>query len=142
MFRQKKSQRSRNTKKNFSRKPSEDERRKNLRIHWPTGRKINDSKVLFVNLRGCTLPETNSSPLKIGLPNRKVVFQPSIFRGYVSFREGKSKTQQPEGFRQQLITPAFWLLPPSRPVRNIFTEAVVYTHTHTPVGVFNPFEKY
>ncbi len=35
-----------------------------------------------------TLPETNSSPLKIGLPNRNVVFQPSIFRGYVSFREG------------------------------------------------------
>ena len=36
-----------------------------------------------------TLPETNSSHLKIGLPNRKVVFQPSIFRGYViSFREG------------------------------------------------------
>ena len=27
------------------------------------------------------------SPLKIGLPNRKVVFQPSICRGYVSFRE-------------------------------------------------------
>ena len=35
-----------------------------------------------------TLPETNGLPLKIGLPNRKVVFQPSIFRGYVSFREG------------------------------------------------------
>ena len=35
-----------------------------------------------------TPPETNSSPLKIGIPNRKVVFQPSIFRGYVSFREG------------------------------------------------------
>ena len=29
-----------------------------------------------------TLPKTNGSPLKIGLPNRKVVFQPSIFRGY------------------------------------------------------------
>ena len=28
-----------------------------------------------------TLPKTNSSPLKMGLPNRKVVFQPSIFRG-------------------------------------------------------------
>ena len=28
-----------------------------------------------------TLPETNSSPLKIGLPNRKIVFQPSISRG-------------------------------------------------------------
>ena len=27
-----------------------------------------------------TLPETNSSPLKIGLPKRKIVFQPSIFR--------------------------------------------------------------
>ena len=35
-----------------------------------------------------TFPKTNSSHLKIGLPNRKVVFQPSIFRGYVSFREG------------------------------------------------------
>ena len=34
-----------------------------------------------------TLPETIIAP-KIGLPNRKVVFQPSIFRGYVSFREG------------------------------------------------------
>ena len=28
-----------------------------------------------------TLPETNSSSLKIGFPNRKVVFQPYIFRG-------------------------------------------------------------
>ena len=27
-----------------------------------------------------TLPETNSSPLKIGHPKRKLVFQPSIFR--------------------------------------------------------------
>ena len=36
-----------------------------------------------------TLPETNSSHLKIGHPQRKLVFQPSIFRGYVSFREGK-----------------------------------------------------
>ena len=27
-------------------------------------------------------------PLKMGLPKRKLVFQPSIFRGYVSFREG------------------------------------------------------
>ena len=35
-----------------------------------------------------TLPKTNSSPLKIGLPKRKVVSQPPFFRGYVSFREG------------------------------------------------------
>ena len=27
-------------------------------------------------------------PLKIGLPNRKVIFQPIFFRCYVSFREG------------------------------------------------------
>ena len=32
-----------------------------------------------------TLPETNSSPLKIVIPNRKYIFQPSIFRGHVSF---------------------------------------------------------
>ncbi len=38
-----------------------------------------------------TLPETNTSPLKIGLPNRKFMFQPSIFRGHVSFREAKSQ---------------------------------------------------
>ena len=29
---------------------------------------------------GDTLPETNSSPLKIGHPKGKLVFQPSIFR--------------------------------------------------------------
>ena len=34
-----------------------------------------------------TLPKTNSSPLKIGLPKRNVVFQPSFLRCYVSFRE-------------------------------------------------------
>ena len=42
-----------------------------------------------MNLYTHTLPETNLAP-EIGLPNRKVVFQPSIFRGYVSFREGTS----------------------------------------------------
>ena len=37
-----------------------------------------------------TLPKTNSSPLKIGHPKRKLVFQSSIFRCYVGFREGSS----------------------------------------------------
>ena len=37
---------------------------------------------------GITLPETNIA-LKIGYSKRKLVFQPSIFRCYVSFREGK-----------------------------------------------------
>ncbi len=40
----------------------------------------------------CKLPRLPSLkltyPLKIGLPKRKLVFQPSIFRCYVSFREG------------------------------------------------------
>ena len=36
---------------------------------------------------GDTLPETNVAPENRPKPNRKVVFQPSICRGYVSFRE-------------------------------------------------------
>ena len=35
-----------------------------------------------------TLPKFNSSPLKSYLPNRKVVFQPPFFRGYVKLRGG------------------------------------------------------
>ncbi len=35
-----------------------------------------------------TLPETNSSHLKIMVSNRNLLFQGSIFRCYVSFREG------------------------------------------------------
>ena len=42
------------------------------------------------------LPKTNSSPLKIGLPKRKVVSQPSIFRCYVSFRECKPRIYRHE----------------------------------------------
>ena len=48
---------------------------KNHQRHW-CNRKSSNSQY--------TLPETNSSPLKIGLPNRNLVFQPSIFMGYVS----------------------------------------------------------
>ena len=33
-----------------------------------------------------TLPETNIAP-EIGHPKRKLIFKPSIFRGYVSFRD-------------------------------------------------------
>ena len=36
-----------------------------------------------------TLPKTNSSLLKMGLRKRKVVFQPSNFKCYVSFMECK-----------------------------------------------------
>ena len=33
--------------------------------------------------------KTNQTHLKIGIPKRKVIFQPSIFSFYVSFSEGK-----------------------------------------------------
>ena len=46
-----------------------------------------DARVLYIPKP--TLPETNGLPLKIGHPKRKLVFQSSIFRCYVSFREGK-----------------------------------------------------
>ena len=36
-----------------------------------------------------TLPETNSSPLKLMVSNRKLLFHGSISRCYVSFREGR-----------------------------------------------------
>ena len=39
------------------------------------------------NSSGATLPKTNSSPLKMMVSNRNLLFQGSIFRGYVSFRE-------------------------------------------------------
>ena len=41
-----------------------------------------------------TLPETNSSPLKMMVSNRNLLFQGSIFRGYVSFRDGISHVSQ------------------------------------------------
>ena len=53
-----------------------------------------------------TLPETNSSPLKMGHPKRELVFQPSIFRCYVSFREG--------------IYTSLWLLPMRIPTAILF----------------------
>ena len=43
---------------------------------------------LFIGISMDILPKTNSSPLKIGHPKRALVFQPSIFRCYVSFRGG------------------------------------------------------
>ena len=42
----------------------------------------------FFVLVGNALPETNIAPENGPGPKRKIIFQPSIFRGYVSFREG------------------------------------------------------
>ena len=39
-----------------------------------------------------TLPETNSSPQKKSILNRKIVFQPSICTGSVGFREDTIST--------------------------------------------------
>ena len=49
-----------------------------------------------------TLPETNSSPLKMMVSNRNLLFQGSIFRCYVSFREGKASPKPP-------LNATFWL---------------------------------
>ena len=66
---------------------------------WEDFSEIHGPWILPIRIRNLgitfTLPETNSSPLKIGLPKRKVVFQPSIFRGYVSLREGMLSTHLP-----------------------------------------------
>ena len=51
---------------------------------------VNPGKVFATGRKSghCTLPETNMVPdNRPGHPKRKVVFQPSIFRWYVSFRE-------------------------------------------------------
>ena len=52
-----------------------------------------------------TLPETNSSPLKIGLPNRKLVFQPSICRGYGGLYLEGPKPYPQGGFLRSYETP-------------------------------------
>ncbi len=41
-----------------------------------------------------SLKLTANAPENRPKPNRKVVFQPSIFRGYVSFREGKNQNRK------------------------------------------------
>ena len=46
------------------------------------------------------------SPLKIGLLNRKVVFQPSNFRVYVSFREGRICGKSHPNFGSTLLKPS------------------------------------
>ena len=53
-----------------------------------------------------TLPETNSSPLKMVVSNRNLLFQGSIFRGYVSYREGKSGWKDPGPWNWQQVKPS------------------------------------
>ena len=66
-----------------------------VRLHWSVGNLINIGFPWFLDIYklsiklGVTLPETNSSPLKMMVSNRNLLFQGApIFRGYVSFREG------------------------------------------------------
>ena len=56
-------------------------------IGYPKGPKLSYVREYCNSHIWNTLPETNSSPLKIGHPKRKFIFQLLIFRGYVSFRE-------------------------------------------------------
>ena len=65
--------------------------------------------------RGVVPSRSLTWPLKSYLPNRKVVFQPSFFRGYVSFREGKNiikySSSQNHGFVENGVrTEDVWLV--------------------------------
>ena len=53
-------------------------------VSWLGGVGAANKKRLGTN--NDTAPKFNRSPLKIGNPNRKLIFQPSFFRGYVKFR--------------------------------------------------------
>ena len=58
-------------------------KRNEIQVTNDTKKVINPAIYLY------TLSETNSSPLKIGrAPKGNFILQPSIFRGYVSFRKG------------------------------------------------------
>ena len=70
-----------------------------LRFDWKKHEKLTQPMANLTKLLGIpylvgkikfTLPETNIAvaPENKQGPKRKVIFQPSIFRGYVSFREG------------------------------------------------------
>ena len=61
-----------------------------------------------------TFPETNSLPLKIGHPKRKLVFQPSTFRCYDSFREGNVVFWGPSRQRSSLTAAKKIQLPQSQ----------------------------
>ena len=60
----------------------------------PPPRRLQGTYIITLHLKGLwfehekPLPEKNSSPLKIGLPKRKRVFQPSIFRCYECYLHG------------------------------------------------------
>ena len=78
------------------------------------------------------------SPPKIGLPKRKLVFQPSIFRCYVSFREGSFQgctgyNELAAEFAHILKITCQWLNP---------AKTICHFWLHTIlVGGFNPSEK-
>ena len=65
------------------------------KVKWHQGPNIQNGS-LISDSGYSTLPETNNSHLPRIHPKRKLVFQPSIFRCYVNFKEGSlSKNIQP-----------------------------------------------
>ena len=98
---------------------------------------FSDSTIRFINKKNITsfwngkiitLPETNSSPLKIGHYKRKFIFQPSIFRCKlaVSFREGTCLGS--------LLSKHFFK---GQAGLSVFPHT--HTHTHTHIEVRVPF---
>ena len=57
-----------------------------------------------------TLPETNGLPLKMMVSNRNLLFQGSIFRGHVSFREGKMKKTKDVNMQKRIVYNSLFFL--------------------------------
>ena len=71
----------------------------------------NGEQIPICYLLAMDAPKTNRSPLTIGFPKRKVVSQPPIFRGYVSFREGIHCIHilvDCQNVRLAIITQSYW----------------------------------
>ena len=67
--------------------------------------------IYVVRIRG-TLPETNIAPENRSSQKEILIFQPSIFRCYVSFREGRSKLAWGTPFwkeREQTLCKSIWM---------------------------------
>ena len=87
----------RSTKNQLGQQPGNQESRRAMDSpeRWDCPRPIVIQK-WRVNITPFTLPETHSLHLKMGFPKRKRIFQPSIFRCYVSFREGIGLITSPQ----------------------------------------------
>ena len=76
-----------------SRKPSQPRRQSTYQQYWRP-LKANDWLVGWWSMQCLTLPKTNVVPENRVSQKERIIFQPLIFGGYVSFREGKNICQR------------------------------------------------